>query len=93
MSIKSLYGGGSDVPLMENQREPNYSTVKEKKMPLKHGKSKEIISENIKELDNTGKYPQKQAVAIALNEARESGAKIPKKHSSHSSHQRHKEHR
>ncbi|WP_321959713.1 DUF6496 domain-containing protein [Paraburkholderia sp. J69-1] len=25
--------------------------------------------------------PQKQAVAIALNEARKSGAKIPKKHS------------
>jgi hypothetical protein len=28
---------------------------------------------------HTGKYPQKQAVAIALSEARRSGAKIPRK--------------
>jgi hypothetical protein len=27
----------------------------------------------------TGKYPQKQAVAIALSTARKSGAKIPKR--------------
>lgn len=48
-------------------------------MPLKKGKSKETISKNIKELKSTGKYPQKQAVAIAINSARKSGAKIPKK--------------
>ena len=47
-------------------------------MPLKHGKSKEAISKNIKTEMEHGK-PQKQAVAIALSEARRSGAKIPKK--------------
>ena len=37
-------------------------------MPLKKEKSKEVISSNIKELMSTGR-PQKQAVAIALNQA------------------------
>jgi len=38
-------------------------------MSLTHGKSKKIISSNIKKEKETGK-PQKQAVAIALSEAR-----------------------
>lgn len=48
-------------------------------MPLKKGKKKSDISSNIKTEVNAGK-PQKQAVAIALNTARKSGAHIPKKH-------------
>lgn len=35
-------------------------------MPLKHGKSKDVIKSNIKTEMAAGK-PQKQAVAIALN--------------------------
>jgi hypothetical protein len=45
-------------------------------MPLEQGKSKKIISSNISELVHSGRK-QSQAVAIALSEARKSGAKIP----------------
>lgn len=37
-------------------------------MPLKSGKSKEIISSNIREMVKAG-HPQKQAVAAAYNKA------------------------
>lgn len=43
-------------------------------MPLKKGSSRKTISENIKELIHSGR-PQKQAIAIALSEARRTGKK------------------
>jgi hypothetical protein len=45
-------------------------------MPLAKGKSQKVISENIRTEKAAGK-PQAQSVAIALSEARRSGAKIP----------------
>jgi hypothetical protein len=47
-------------------------------MPLKKGSSRKTISANIRTEIAHGK-PQKQAVAIALDTARKSGAKIPRK--------------
>lgn len=50
----------------------------DKEMPLKKGTSKKTIGSNIKEMEASG-HPRNQAIAASLNEARMSGAKIPKK--------------
>ena len=47
-------------------------------MPLKKGTSKKTIGKNIAEMEKSG-HKKSQSIAAALNEARESGAKIPKK--------------
>ncbi len=46
-------------------------------MPLVKSKSKKAIGKNIAEMEKSG-HPHKQAVAAALETAREAGAKIPK---------------
>ena len=48
---------------------------KGKDMPLLKGKSQKVIKQNIETEMKLGKKPQKQAVAIALNQARKSGYK------------------
>jgi len=47
-------------------------------MPLSKGKSKKIISSNIKEMEASG-HSKDQSIAASLNIARKSGAKIPRK--------------
>lgn len=47
-------------------------------MPLVPGRGPDVISGNIKELMSTGKYPQKQAVAIAESQARRTGGGPPR---------------
>lgn len=47
-------------------------------MPLKGGKSKKVISQNIREMVKAG-YPVKQAAAAAYSKAGKSRRKMPKK--------------
>lgn len=51
-------------------------------MPLKPGNSRSVISGNIRELMATGKYPQRQAVAIALHNSRRADGGLVKRNAS-----------
>lgn len=73
-----LLNGKLHRPFRREAAAPPSVEAKEEAMPLKKGAGKATISKNIKEMKASG-HPQKQAVAAALNEARKSGAKIPKK--------------
>lgn len=48
-------------------------------MPLKKGKSQKVISANIRELKQTGRFGQKQAIAIALSTARKTSKGLQKR--------------
>lgn len=48
-------------------------------MPLKKGNSRKVVSENIREMVESG-HPQKQAVAAALNNAGKSRGNTMKHH-------------
>ena len=48
-------------------------------MPLQPGKSREVVSSNIREMVHSG-YPQKQAVAASLSNARRHPKKGKGKH-------------
>lgn len=47
-------------------------------MPLKKGTSRKVIGQNIKEMEASG-HPKKVSIAASLNQARKSGAHIPKR--------------
>ena len=59
-------------------------------MPLLPGKKN--IGHNIEEMQKAG-HPHDQSVAASLNEARETGATVPKKSSKMKTESRHKEYR
>jgi len=61
-------------------------------MPLQNGKSQEVISKNIAEMEHSG-HPHKQAVAAALNQARESGAHIPYHEQNRAAREHHEKHK
>lgn len=64
---------GKDVEIEHLDREKTRDD-----MPLMHGSSKEVVSENIRELRHSG-YPEKQSIAIAMSKAGKSRKKRGKK--------------
>jgi len=79
--LKESYGGAKVLVGKalgsEELMKSGLATMEEAKHALR-GKSKETVSHNIKKMMDEG-YPQKQAVAASLTQARKSGANIPLK--------------
>lgn len=67
----------AETSVQSNNIAVKFRGKRERDMPLKKGTSRKVVSGNIKREIKAGR-PQKQAVAIALNTARKSGAKVPK---------------
>jgi|GEM_PF-6183734 hypothetical protein len=65
---------GATVPSKEKELLYHFKNITGEYMPLKKGKSEKVISQNIKELRKSGR-PEKQAIAIAESEAKNSKGK------------------
>ena len=65
----------AETAVVSNNKAVVFRGKTEREMPLKKGKSQATISHNVAAEMHAGR-PQKQAVAIALNTARKSGAKM-----------------
>ncbi len=75
--VAKIHKTDDPLRIIENLQE-TWRRTGDNEMPLKKGSSKATVSSNIRAEISAGR-PQRQAVAIALNTARRSGAKIPKK--------------
>jgi hypothetical protein len=65
--IGALIGGIATLALVGNP--PHRTQRRRRRNPLRRGRSRAVVSGNIRELMHAG-YPQKQAVAIALKKSR-----------------------
>jgi hypothetical protein len=86
MYRRALFVGGGNASCFSHEADGSVVLVvsirialpKENVMPLKRGTSTETVARSIKAERKHGK-PKKQAVAIAVNDARNTGIMIPKK--------------
>lgn len=70
--VKKIHGANTDSMVVAHQGASMFYNAPSqfpKDNPLKKGSSREVISSNIREMRASG-YPQKQAVAASLSQAR-----------------------
>ena len=75
--VKKIHGANTDSMVVAHQGASAFLNTPSqfpKDNPLKKGTSRETVSSNISEMRASG-YPQKQAVAASLSQARSSGAR------------------